>query len=60
LPTITRAESSALPREVKQQQTQTQELQIQLKDANSRISTLEATLSSANKVSNRVTNGHGH
>ena len=72
LPTITHAEPLALPLEAKQQQTQIQELQTQLKDANSRISALEATLSSAIKinsdtrtdhaitVSNRVANGHGH
>ncbi|MEI6066368.1 MAG: hypothetical protein WCP96_03455 [Methylococcaceae bacterium] len=72
MPTIPYAEPSALPLEVKQQQTQIQELQTQLKDANSRISALEATLSSANKnksdtqsdhaikVSGRVANGHGH
>ena len=72
LPTITHAEPSALPLKVKQQQTQIQELQTQLKDANSRISALEATLSSANKnksdtqsdhaitVPSRVANGHGH
>ena len=56
LSTVVHAESNALPQEVNQQQTQIQQLQTQIMDANGKITVLETAMNTANQDINVLRN----